>query len=567
VIVVLLYLVTTIPGRVAPGSDLHALTVFWGPIVGLSAVTLWWLFASRIRWTERGLGILAFAATGVAAWFCFHPSVRHPLVLLVFVLPMVTTAGVLWLLATPFFRWPMRRAGLLVAFLLVWGYFSLFRFEGIYGNASPTFQYRWTPTSEEKLLADIAARKLEDAPGSVAPGDSMTLHPDDWPGFRGPNRDGICKRGRIATDWQEHPPREVWRRSIGPGWSSFAVVGNRLYTQEQRGADELVVCYDANSGAQLWKHTDATRFDELAAGAGPRATPTFHDGKIYALGASGQLNCLDAATGEVKWSHNIAEDAGAEVPRWGFCSSPLISKGMVTVFAGGPEQKSVLGYNADTGKLTWWGGEGTISYCSLHPARLDGDEQVILSSDVGLTAFEPAEGKVLWQHSWPLDKQKARAVQPTLLGDSDVLIGTGFSVGTRRVHVVREGKKWSADEVWTTRDVKPYYNDVVVHWGHLYGFDADILTCVDLEDGKGKWRARGYGNGQVLLLPDQDLLLVLSEKGEVALVDASPDGHNVRGKFQAIKGRTWNHPVIANGKLYVRNGEEAVCYQLTDSEK
>jgi outer membrane protein assembly factor BamB len=156
-------------------------------------------------------------------------------------------------------------------------------------------------------------------------------------------------------------------------------------------------------------------------------------------------------------------------------------------------------------------------------------------------------------------------VQPTLLGDADLLLGTGFQYGTRRVHVSRDGDGWQAQEVWTSRAINPYYNDLVVHRGHLYGFDGSFFTCVNLEDGKKKWRERGYGNGQVLLLADQDLLLILSERGEVALVDASPDGHKERGRFQAIEGKTWNHPVVAHGKLFVRNSEEAACYQLSNS--
>jgi len=159
----------------------------------------------------------------------------------------------------------------------------------------------------------------------------------------------------------------------------------------------------------------------------------------------------------------------------------------------------------------------------------------------------------------------ARVVQPTVLGDGDVLIGSGFQFGTRRVHVRHQSNSWNTEEVWTSRAISPYFNDLVVHRGHLYGFDGSFFTCVNLADGKRAWRARGYGNGQVLLLADQDLLLVLSEKGEVALVDASPEGHKERCRFQALEGKTWNHPVVAHGKLFVRNDEEARCYELAET--
>jgi outer membrane protein assembly factor BamB len=199
----------------------------------------------------------------------------------------------------------------------------------------------------------------------------------------------------------------------------------------------------------------------------------------------------------------------------------------------------------------------------MHRARLDGVEQLLISTGEGLTSYRPKTGDVLWQHAWELQKGMARCIQPTVLEGGDVLLGTGLGNGTRRIHVARSGDSWTAEEVWTTRALKPYYNDLVTHRGYIYGFDTVAFTCLSLEDGSSKWKARGYGNGQVLLLPDQDLLLVLSEKGEVALVAASPEGHKVLGKFPAIEGKTWNHPVIAHGKLFVRNGEEMACYALS----
>jgi outer membrane protein assembly factor BamB len=550
-------------------SMTHVLALLWGPILGVVGVTTWWLFGSRLRWRDRGLGLLACAALGASAWLFYHDTLRNNFqVVLIFVLPVVTTAWVLWLCATPFLRWPIRLAGLLPVFLLTWGYFTLVRLEGIDGSASATFQYRWSTAAEEKLLAEIAAGTLGRAPGSGGTANgTLTLQPGDWPGFRGPNRDGRRTGVQIATDWQQHPPQQLWRHRIGPGWSSFAVVGARLFTQEQRGEDEMVVCYDTGSGAELWAHRDAARFTDVAAGPGPRATPTFHEGRVYALGAAGRLNCLDAVTGRALWSRDIVADSGARVPQFGFASSPLVAAGVVTVFAGGPGEKSVLGYDASSGELAWAAGDGQVSYCSLHPARLGGVEQLILATGEGLTAFTPSRGEFLWRHSWPLGEGMVRAVQPTLLGDSDLLLGTGFGFGTRRLHVGRQENGWVAREVWTSGAIKPFYNDLVVHQGHIYGFDAKFFTCVDLEEGQGRWRARGYGNGQVLLLADQGLLLVLTEKGEVALLRASPEGHRELGRFQAIQGKTWNHPVVAHGKLFVRNGEEAACYQLTEIDR
>ncbi len=564
VIVVLEWLLITVPGWVAPGTMSQFMAMFWGPLIATLAFLVWWLFFSRLPWRDRwlGLGVCAAAAAVLAPFY--HESVGF-MTLAIYALPRVAAAWVLWLLIARTFPKPVWRVGMLAVFLLVWGYFALIRLEGVTGGMAATFHFRWKPTAEEQFLASRAA-KPADVPASPAASAAVpTLAPGDWPGFRGPNRDSRLAGVRIATDWQREPPRQLWRQRIGPGWSSFAVVGQRLYTQEQRGEEEAVTCYDAGTGAELWAHGDAARFTEVVSGPGPRATPTFYEGKVYTLGATGRLNCLDAVNGEPVWSRDIAADSGATTPIWGFSASPLILQGVVTVFAGGPEGKSVLGYDAASGDLRWSTGEGQHSYCSLQPARLGGVEQLLIATDAGLTSFDPVSGDVLWRYSWPIDGM-ARIVQPAVLDDSDVLVGTGFSFGTRRVRVGRDGDGWTTEEVWPTRAIKPYYNDLVVHRGHAWGFDGVFFVCINLDDGKGKWRARGYGNGQVLLLADQDLLLILSEQGEVALAAANPDKHQELARFPAIEGKTWNHPVIAHGRLFVRNSEEAACFQLVETD-
>lgn len=528
----------------------------WAPLVGAGAVVLWWLIAARARWLDRLLIPLACAALGAVAFFSYHPSFGV-FGLILYAIPVVTTVWVVWLLVTPFLRWPVRRLALLLLIVLAWQYFALLRLEGVTGGMSPTLAYRWQRTAEEQFLTEHAGREPVGDQSNAA---SAKLGPGDWPGFRGPERDGRCAGVRIDTDWKQRPPRLLWRHRVGPGWSSFALVGARLYAQEQRGPNEVVVCYDANSGSELWVHEDAARFTEVAAGPGPRATPTFHEGNIYAQGAAGRLNCLDAATGQPRWSRDLIADTGATTPTWGFAASPLVAQGLVTVYAGGPDGKSVAAYHAASGDPAWFAGDGKDTYCSTHLARLGGAAQVLIATGAGLTSFDPLHGTILWQHDWPVDQNMNRVVQPALVGNDDVLLGTGFTFGVRRLHIGREGNTWTAANVSTIKSIKPYFNDLVVHRGHIFGFDGSFLTCVSLEDGKGKWKARGYGNGQVLLLADQDLLLVLSEKGEVALVDAVPAAHTERARFQAIEGKTWNHPVVAHGKLLVRNGEEAACY-------
>jgi outer membrane protein assembly factor BamB len=560
VIVVLMWSAMLIPAWLAPATVFHFYGGFFGPFAGGAALLAWWVLASRLPWTDRVLGLFAFAAVIGVTWLLADPSFELPW-LLFHGLPLVTTAVALWLVATPFWRWPVRRAGLLAVVVAFWGSFLLIRHEGFDGSFAVAFPWRWSVSAEARFLAERNAGGPRLLVAQAKPMETVMLQPGDWPGFRGAQRDGRRTGVGVATDWTQHPPRRLWRQRVGPGWSSFAVVGSRLYTQEQRGPEEVVVCYDAGSGSELWIQKEPARFTETMGGPGPRATPTFHEGKIYAQGATGKLNCLDALTGKVVWTRDVAADAGAKVPQWGYAASPLVTAGMVIVFGGG-EGKSVLGYRASSGELAWAAGEGQFSYCSPHPARIDGIEQVVMATDKGLAAFDPASGTVLWHHDWELKGGMARVVQPTLAGEADFLLGTGFGIGTRRVHVGHDKDSWADKEVWTTRAIKPYYNDLVVHHDHLYGFDHNFLACVSLADGKQRWRARGYGNGQVLLLADQDLLLVQAETGEVALVDAKPDGHVERARFQAIEGKTWNHPVVAHGKLFVRNSVEMASYEI-----
>jgi outer membrane protein assembly factor BamB len=530
------------------------------PVAALLALQMWWLFASRLRWMDRLAGFVVFFA--VAAATVVIAGDNFPgMALILYALPLAESLWVIWLVISIPLAWPVRRAGVLLTFVLTGLLFTLIRVDGMDGSFAAKFNWRWTPTPEAKLMSELKVAPKAVVPATGTPAADLVLQAGDWPGFRGPERDSRLTGVRIRTDWDAAPPREVWRHRIGPGWSSCSVIGDRLFTQEQRGDDEFVVCYDAGTGTEVWSHRDPTRFFEVVAGAGPRGTPTFHEGRIYALGANGNLNCLNAATGKLEWTRNLVAESQAKVPQWGFSSSPLVMHGLVSVFAGGPDHKAVLAYKIESGELAWAAGDGVLSYCSPQPATIGGVEQLLITTETGLTSFDPATGAVLWQNPWPVDGI-ARVVQPAIIGGTDVLIGTGMGVGTRRITVDHTAENWNVKEDWTSRTIKPYFNDFVVVGEHLYGFDGNIFMCVSLADGKLVWRARGYGNGQVLLLADEALLLVLTEQGEVVLVEAQPGKHKELGRLKAIEGKTWNHPVIAHGKLFVRNAEEIACFAL-----
>ncbi len=534
---------------VAPQASIVGL--LGGLILGL-VVILWWLFASRAAWSERLLGVGVMVVSLLVARVFLHESLATlgmGIIYFVHAVPVLTLAFVVWAVVTRSRPLAFRRLTMVATIVLACGFWTLVRTDGMDGTASASFDFRWTPSSEQRLLAQEDTAVSGSGVGFVA-GEA------EWPGFRGPARDGVVQGVRLATDWESTPPREIWRRPIGPGWSSFAVAGDLLYTQEQRGDDEVVSAYATSSGEPVWRHVDEARFWEAVGGAGPRATPTLLDGRVYALGATGKLNVLDAASGDVIWSRDLVEDTGAEVPGWGFASSPLIYGDSVVVAAAG----QLVAYALEDGDLRWQGEKGT-GYSSPHLMRAGGVNQLLMLSSIGLVSVRPEDGSEIWRHDWVGEP----IIQPTLVGDDGLLAttaGANGSEGLRRLRVAQVAGDWSVEEVWTSNRLKPYFNDIAVHEGHAYGFDGSILASVDLSDGSRNWKGGRYGHGQLVLVSDSEVLLVLTEDGDLALVEAKPDGFEELARVPAIEGKTWNHPVVVRDRLYVRNGEEMAAFSL-----
>jgi outer membrane protein assembly factor BamB len=597
---VLLFLVRFALPALAPeaeiaGMEAPMVAVIGGLLLSL-VIVLWWLFFSRAPWSER-LGALALIVVAVAAMKpLMHVSIQNGMMGMMFFIyatpPTVALALVAWAVASRGLSEGPRRVALVVAILLGCGVWSLYRTNGVFAGVSD-LQWRWTPTAEERLLAQagkdpapiaplppatesltpvlgaspagqptpLPSAKVALAspvPAAVAPKTDLPSEPEgEWPGFRGPNRDSVIRGVKIETDWAARPPVELWRRPIGPGWSSFAVQGDLIYTQEQRGDDEVVACYSRSSGKPVWLHRDAARFWESNAGAGPRGTPTLSRGRVYTFGATGIVNVLDAKSGKLVWSHNAATEMQVKVPIWGFASSPAVTEGVVIVAPSG----ALIAYDAQTGVRRWSHPSRGGSYSSPHLMTVEGVPQVLLLSGFGATSVAPGDGKVLWEHAW----DGGAIVQPAVTSDGGVVInalaGAGGQ-GTRRLEVARAASGWTVQERWTSIGLKPYFNDFVLHKGHAFGFDGAILSCIDLETGARKWKGGRYGNGQLLLLADQDILLVLSEKGELALVNASSDTFTEIARFKALEGKTWNHPVLVGDTLLVRNGEEMAAFRV-----
>lgn len=544
-----------------PGTMTQFMGMMFGPIVGLALYCLWWLFASvRPTLRERILGVVIFLAAGWTTHSLSDQSIT--IGLLAYGVPSVISLVTIWFLVSGSLSWPIRRTFAAILSILGWGIWSLVRLNGVDGAIHADLAWRWSSSREDIYVRSVAASRnalpLPDKAVEIPP--TLSLQPGDWPEFRGSRRDSRIEGVNLADDWKSNPLKEIWRREIGPGWSSFAIVGDRVYTQEQRGDDEVVLCLDAVSGKDLWIHADRTRFWESMAGAGPRATPTFHEGKIYATGATGKLNCLDAAQGTVLWSHDIGIDADTKPPQWGFASSPLVVGDVVMVYAGGGPGKGLLAYRTETGELVWKGGNGKHSYSSPQRASIDGIDQVLMLTELGVFSVNPLSGELLWEHAWPVEDMN-RSIQPNIAGNV-VFLGTGIGIGTRAVAVQLDGSTWSTNEKWTSKDMKPYFNDFVILDNYAYGFDGNIFSCTDITSGKRQWKRGRYGNGQVLLLADQKLLLIISETGELVILAADPTQHQELARMSVLVGKTWNHPVIVRERLYVRNSEQAACFQL-----
>jgi outer membrane protein assembly factor BamB len=581
-----------------------------GTLAAAAAILVWWLFFSRAPWPDR-LGAVALMGLALALTpRLLHESVATAglgMLFFFWAIPILSLTLVVAAAATRRLSNSPRRAAMAAAILLGSGGWALVRTAGVTGDFRSEFAWRWAETPEERLLArpddeplvaaqagpaiaaaaepaaEPAAEAAEPSPAEELPApafappverrlaDSDTAPPTlpapvavraaEWPGFRGPQRDGVVRGVRLATDWSVSPPAELWRRPIGPGWSSFAVRGDLLYTQEQRGEEEVVSAYRVSTGEPVWRHRDGVRFWESNGGAGPRATPTVGHDRVYTLGATGTLNALDAETGAVVWSRNAAADTGADVPTWGFASSPLLIEDLVIVHAG-----ALAAYDVATGDSRWLGPARSSGYSSPHLAIIDGIAQVLMLSGARASGVAPADGALLWEHAW----SGGTIVQPAVMADGGILFSTTGDAagnGIRRLAVARGPAGWAAEERWTSIGLKPYFNDYVVHDGHAYGFDGRILSCIDLTDGSRKWKGGRYGHGQLVVLPEQDLLLVLSEDGELALVRAAPDRFTEVARFPVLEGKTWNHPVIVGDVLLARNGQEIAAFRLPVADR
>lgn len=467
----------------------------------------------------------------------------------------------LWFTFTRRFAGRTRALGLAGVVLLALGLrFSLHVDGTADGTGRPRLVWKWAGRPPLKALdATALAASPVHTPSATEP-DPRLAGVQDVVQFFGTNRDGRVDAPRLARDWKAAPPRELWRHEIGGGWSSFAVVKGHAWTQEQRGEQECVTCYDLFTGALVWSHADPARFTQWQGGEGPRATPTVHDGKLYTYGATGLLNGLDAATGKALWQRAVLAENTSSNIEWGLSASPLVVDDLVVVTGGNTRGPVLFAYRRDTGAPVWKAGDDRASYASPVLATIAGRRVILSNNARGLSIHDPATGAVLLDHAWGSDKWP-KASQPVVVGEDRVFLSGGYGMGCLLLKVeARPGGTWSATEVWRGMRMKTQFNSPALRDGHLYGLDDGRLACVDVATGERVWKDGNYASGQSLLV--NDLIVIQNEGGSVHLCAAKVGGFEELGRAEALSSKTWNLPVLAGRYLLVRNDREALCLEL-----
>ncbi len=378
-----------------------------------------------------------------------------------------------------------------------------------------------------------------------------------WTDFRGANRDGSYQETAIKTDWANLQP--AWKQPLGGGWASFVIENGRAYTIEQRRAQETVTAYDVQTGREIWTNSWNAEFRESMGGDGPRATPTYHEGKVYALGATGEFRAIDAKTGKTLWGKNILSEAGASNLQWAMSAAPLVVDDKVIVQPGGKNNSSVVAYNKNTGATVWKSLSDEASYTSPMLVNLAGRKQIMTVTKDRAVGLAPENGTLLWDYSWT-NSYGINISQPIVVSANRVFISAGYGKGAALFEVSGSGNSFSAKTIWENNNMKNKFQSSVLYNGYVYGLDEGILTCLDVNTGERKWKGGRYGYGQLILASGH--LIVITEEGNLVLVKAAPDKHTEVAQIPALQGRSWNVPAMANGKLLIRNGTEMACYNI-----
>jgi len=457
------------------------------------------------------------------------------------------TAAACWFLFFARFGEKTRRIGLAVLALLTLGFFGLFEIREVSGDFIPIVKPRWAESYED-LSSDL---------GEAGAPITVQTTEDDYPRFQGPDQNNTVDGPLLADDWDTRPPVERWRIEIGAGWSAFAIVGNLAVTQEQRGDQEMVTCYDLASGQPIWGHGDATKFATTIGGNGPRATPTIHQGRVYTFGAKGLLTCLNLADGSLVWQRQASEENGGKVPEWGYAGSPLIVGDRVVVSPGG-SGNALVAYDREDGTKVWGAGDFPAGYATPRLYTLADVPQIVQFYHNALAGHDPETGRVLWQRAWGAGSPTA--ANPLQMSADTLLVSSGYGIGCALIRVSPSGEAFETEEVYTSPRLKAKFANYIPYGDHVYGLDDGIFTCFDPVAGEQVWKEGRYRHGQLLLVGDR--LLVQTERGDLVLVAPSPEGLIEKGQIPVLSGKAWNTMAISGNLLLMRNHKEAVALAL-----
>jgi outer membrane protein assembly factor BamB len=380
--------------------------------------------------------------------------------------------------------------------------------------------------------------------------------PPDWPQWRGPNRDGISKE-TILKSWPAEGPKVLWKAPSGEGYSGIVVANGRIYTIHAARADELAVCLDAASGKELWRFVIDRAFQNDQ-GNGPRSTPAVDGDLVYALSAQGKLAALNAKTGAKVWSHDLRSEFGGKIPTWGVSTSPLVDGDLILVDVGGSGDNGVMAFNKKSGSVVWKAATDLPGYSAPIAVTVNGVKQYLFFTGTALVSVSPTNGKKLWSHPWRTSYD-VNAATPVFIPPDKVFISSGYNVGAAVLKI----KGIQVEQVWRSQVMRNHWASPVLLGDYLYGFDEATLKCINVNTQEEKWATRGLGKGALIYADGH--LIVLSERGKLLLVEAKPDAYLEKASVQVLRGRCWTVPTLANGKLYVKNQEEIVCFDVSAS--
>lgn len=420
---------------------------------------------------------------------------------------------------------------------------ACFRVTGVSGDLLPIFEPRW-----KSVAASVPAAPA--ATNSPAPVPSRN---SDFPQYLGPNRDGTVRNLVLSSDWSTNGPVELWRHPVGPAWSGFVVADGIAYTQEQHDLEEWITAYELTTGKALWHHASTGRYATTIAGEGPRATPTVAGDRLYALGATGNLTCVDRRTGKPLWSQSLTQLASCGIPEWGFASSPLVSDDLVFVQAGG--KSSVWAFHASDGRVAWSGGEHGASYGSPALLQIGSSRQLVVFGSRTVLALNPKNGRELWKH--PFGTGMPLVANPLVIGTNRLLVSAGYNVGATAVEIQPDH---SVTPLWSTRKLKAKFSNPTLLGDMIFGLDDGILAGIELADGQGLWKEGRYGHGQGLLVGN--LYVLMAESGEICLLQPTRKGPGELARRRIFDAKTWNPIALAGDLLLVRNDREAACLRL-----